>query len=136
MTDPLRILAARQYGEVRYAVVSESTGGLSRVLGKLGLTPDPARLVEHDRQTALTILQALLWKDMAYGIECMPASEAETIASDVFRQHSVPGSKYFSNRDGVRGDTWHPLTESTFDSGVIITGDDNTYVCLWFQDED
>jgi hypothetical protein len=136
MNDPRSIIEARKYGEVRYAVVSESTNDLSRVLGKFGLTPDASLLVEHDRETAFAILRELLWKDMAYEGECMPRSQAEEVANQLLLQYSIPESKYFSNGDWSKRESWNPLTESTFDAGLIVTGSAGTYFCIWFQDED
>jgi hypothetical protein len=136
MNDPRSIIEARKYGEVRYAVASESTNDLSRVLGKFGLTPDATLLVEHDRETAFAILRELLWKDMAYEGECMPRSQAEAVANQLLLQYSIPESKYFSNGDWSKRESWNPLTESTFDAGLIVTGNDGTYFCIWFQDED
>jgi len=136
MNDPRSIIEARKFGEIRYAVVSEGTGDMSRVLGKLGLTADAALLVEHDKKSAFCILRELLWKDMAYESECMPKSQAEEIASYVLQQHSIPESKYFSNGDWSKRESWNPLTESTFDAGLVVTGGNGTYFCIWFQDED
>lgn len=136
MIDPRSIMEARECGEIRYAVVSEITGDMSRVLGKLGLTPDASLLVQHDRASAFAILQDLLWKDMAYQDECMPKHQAETIANELLQQYSVPQSNYFSNGDWAKRESWNPLTESTFDAGLIITGNNGTYFCIWFQDED
>ena len=136
MNDPRSIIAARKYGEIRYAVVSESTNDMSRVLGKFGLTPDASLLVEHDRESAFAILRELLWKDMAYDGECMPMSQAEEIAQSLLQQYGAPQSKYFSNGDWSKREGWNPLTESTFDAGLVITGSDGEYFCIWFQDED
>jgi hypothetical protein len=136
MTDPHALIQARSAGEIRYAVVSEVTGSLSRVLAKVGLTPDESLLVEHDKQTALAILEELLWKDMAYEDECMPRSLAETFAKQVMEEHAHPESRYFSNGNWAQRESWNPLTESTFDAGLLITGKEGHYFCIWFQDED
>lgn len=136
MVDLNRIVVARKYGEVRYGVVSERTGNLSRVLGKFGLTPDASLLVEVDKEAASCILQHLLWKDMAYDAECMHEGEAEEMASALLRRYGESTSRYFSNRNGPRDGSWNPLTESTFDAGLLITGDSGIYRCIWFQDED
>lgn len=136
MNDPRSIVEARKYGEIRCAVVSEINNDMSRVLGKFGLTPDASLLVEHNRESAFAILRELLWKDMAYEGECMPASQAEEIANHLLQQHSTPASKFFSNGECAKRESWNPLTESTFDSGLIVTGSNGTYFCIWFQDED
>lgn len=136
MTDPHALIQARCAGEIRYAVVSEVTGSLSRVLAKFGLTPDESLLVEHDHETALTILEELLWKDMAYEDECMPKALAEKFARQVIEEHAHAESRYFSNGNWAQRESWNPLTESTFDAGLLITRKDGRYFCIWFQDED
>ena len=136
MNDPRSIIRARPNGEIRYAVVVESRNDMARVLGKFGLTPDPSLLIEHDRETAFAILRALLWKDMAFESECMPLSQAEEIARNLLQQHSAPESKFYSNGDWSKGEGWSPLTNSTFDSGLIVARGDGTYFCVWFEDED
>ncbi len=136
MVDPRDLIAERCSGEVRYAVLSDASGDLSQVLGRFGLSPDASALIEHDRATALAILVELLWKDMAYECECMPRGRAEAWAEQVFAEHAAAASRFYSNGNWARRESWNPLTPSTFDAGVIITGPDGTYFCLWFQDED
>jgi hypothetical protein len=137
MIDPRAIIAARRFGEIRYAVASEITGNLSRLLGKFGLTEDESLLVEHDRDSALQILVTLLWKDMAYQGECMPRQEAESLAHQILAEHESSGCRYFSNGNVVKGESWNPLTESTFDAGLLVINTaDKHHFCIWFQDED
>jgi hypothetical protein len=136
MIDMRAMIEARRYGEIRMAVASEITGDLSRVLAKFGLLSDASMLVEHDRETALGILTELLWKDMAYEGECMPHERAESIAQSFFDQYSEATSRYYSNGNWTLRESWNPLTEATFDAGIIITGADKKYFCIWFEDED
>ena len=136
MIDPRALIADRQCGEVRYAVLSGASGDLSQILGRCGLSPDASALVEHDRDAALAILVELLWKDMAYGCECMPRARAEAWAEQIIDGHATAGSRFYSNGNQARHQAWNPLTPSTFDAGVIIAGQDGTCFCLWFQDED
>lgn len=136
MIDPRALIKARGCGAIRYAIASEPTGDLERVLSQFGLRADPSLLVEHDPDNAFAILVALLWKDMAYEDECMSQEEAEAFAQQLFATHATPSSKYYSNGNVAKGESWNPLTDSTFDSGLVITGNDKTYFCIWFQDED
>lgn len=136
MIDPHALIQARQFGEVRYAVVSEATGEMARVLAKSGLRPEPDALVEHDRDSAYLILRELLWKDMAHESECMPVDQAESLAHQVLQQHTVEGSRYFSNGNWAKRESWNPLAESAFDAGLLISSPTGQYFCIWFQDED
>lgn len=136
MIDPYALLSSRRYGEVRYTLATERSGDMGNVLIKLGLKPEPKSLVEHDRDSALAILHALLWKDMAYEDECMPEERADSLAKAFFEQHSSQGCQYFSNGNWSAREGWNPLTDSTFDAGIIIKSPTKLYVCVWFQDED
>ena len=136
MTEPLSILSARNCGEIRYAVVTEFTGDLSRVLAKVGLLDEPTLLEEVDRGSAASLLKSLLWKDMAYSIELMPERQAEAIANDLIAQFGGTESRYFSNGNRATSNSWAPLTDSTFDSGLLIECVRGKYFCIWFQDED
>jgi hypothetical protein len=136
MIDPRKLLAARRFGEFRYALVSDNSGDISQVLAKFGLTPNASLVVEHDRETALTILTELLSKDMAYESECMPKEQAEGFARELLLQYADGESKYYSNGNFAKRESWNPMTDSTFDAGLIVTGIADQYFCLWFQDED
>lgn len=134
---PRELTAARRVGEIRYSFASESTGNLSRLLGKFGLLPDETLLVEHDRESARQILVALLWKDMAYDGECMPKETAESLARKIIAENERPGCRFFSNGNLAKGESWNPLTESTFDAGLLITDPmSGNHFCIWIQDED
>lgn len=137
MIDPRALIIARRYGEVRYSTASDYSGNLSCVLGKFGLTPDKSLLVEHDRETALQILTHLLGKDMAYQSECIPQHVAESLAQQILKEHETSGSRYFSNGNSVNREGWFPLTEATFDAGlIIIDPGGQAHFCIWFEDED
>ncbi len=138
MIDGVTVIRARKAGEIRYCVANECSANMDRVLAKFGLTASAGELNECTREHALWILTQLLWKDMAYQTECMPEPKAAEMARQIVSQYECPTSKYFSN--GL----WHeevciggtPFTESTFDAGLIITGADHLFFCIWFQDED
>jgi hypothetical protein len=136
MIDPHQLLAARQAGEMRYAVLSDVSLDMSRVMAKFGLRADASLLVEFDAETARAILGTLLWKDMAYGTECMPRAQAEQLAREVLAAHSEANSRYYSNGDWSRSEGWNPLTEATFDAGLIVSRGNGEYFCIWFEDED
>lgn len=136
MVEPRLLMEKRGSGEIRYAVISDHSGDLNRVLAKFGLTADRTLLVEHDRHGALATLTELLWKDMAYDIPGMSEAEAGLLAEQVIKAHERPGSQYYSNGNWAKRDGWNSMTESTFDAGVIIIGADHRHFCVWFEDED
>jgi len=134
--DPSDVIAARHAGEIRYAVASEYSGDLDRVLAKFGLLPDKSMLIEIDRSCAVAVLGALLEKDMAYGSSLMSPEAASSMAERILASREVPASKYFSNANWPKEKEWNSLTESTFDSGLLVTIGANQYFCIWFEDED
>ncbi len=136
MIEPLEIIEARHAGEIRYGAVSDWSGDLNRVLSKFGLTPDAALLVEHDRAGATSILTALLWKDMAYETPNTTEAKAGAMAESILSSYANTDSRYYSNGNWAKRESWNPLTESTFDAGLIVTAGKNLYFCIWFQDED
>jgi hypothetical protein len=60
------------------------------------------------------------------------------MARQIVSQYECTTSKYFSN--GVWDEnvciSGNPFTDSTLDEGLIITGPDHLFFCIWFQDED
>jgi len=138
MVDMNSILDARKAGEVRLCLVRECAGDISRAMSKLGLKSDASLLVELRREQAVAVLTELLWKDQAYGHECMPQAAAASLAEQVISAHEDASSRYFSNRNISTTNTsgWTALTESTFDSGVIVSASSGKYFCIWFEDED
>ena len=132
------MIRARCAGEVRYCATNEISGDLDRVLAKFGLGASAGELTECTREQALGTLTQLLWKDMAYGAESMPETEAREMATQIIVQHECATSRYFSNGAWYEGHPvgWNAFTESTFDGGLIIAGADGLFFCVWFQDED
>ncbi|APF85341.1 hypothetical protein [Ralstonia pseudosolanacearum] len=138
MVDMNAILVARRVGEIRLSLVRECSGDISRAMSKFGLTPDASLLVEQDREQAIEILAALLWKDQAYGHECMPEAAARSLAVQIISAYGDASSRYFSNRDAstTTAQSWSAMTESTFDSGIVVASEGGKYFCVWFEDED
>lgn len=136
MTRLTDIIELRKFGCIRYSVVSDYSGDLNKVLLKFGLIPDCKLLEEYDRKNALAILSVLLWKDMAFNSECMPETTARDFAYQIISEYETNDCKFFSNGNWVEKQGWNPMTESTFDAGIIITRQDNVYFCIWIEDED
>jgi hypothetical protein len=127
---------ARNCGYVHCAFVTDSTDDLAIVLANFGLFADPTLLIEVSRAEAIAILTKLLWKDMAYGVECMPLDTAREFADAFVVEHESSNCKYYSNVVSAQSNEWYPLTTATFDSGIIISSNTRQHACLWFEDED
>ncbi|MBB5507208.1 hypothetical protein [Paraburkholderia atlantica] len=130
------ILAARGPTMVRVSNVLDYSNDLPLVLSKFGLSQDQAMLVTLDRAGAIAILTNLLWKEQAYDCERMDRGKAEELAEEIIAENESKDSKYFSNKESPSSDSWNGFTDSTFDSGVLISSGDGQYFCIWFEDED
>jgi hypothetical protein len=101
----------------------------------------------ENRELAEGILASLLHKDMAYSVEIMTLERARILTKkffSLFSSHAL----YFSNSTWNENEyavpangfelglsSWAPLTELTFDSGIIIC-DNNRIGIAWFSDDD
>jgi hypothetical protein len=134
--NPRALLQARRFGSFRYATLFDSTNNLTQVLLGFGLTAEPLLLVEVDVASAVEIVSSLLWKDMVHGIENMPHEQAMRWAREIIEENSSESATYYSNKADSGANSWNPLTNSTFDSGIIIRNQDGLNFCLWFEEED
>lgn len=117
------------------------------VITTISLEKLSVSLVQIDKAKAQSILALLLYKDMAYESEIMPIDRADYLVErfcDLFTNKA----SYFSNSTRNKNDyfntgkafelglnSWNPLTEATFDSGIIVCDDERIGVA-WFEDED
>lgn len=134
--DATALLDARGAGQCRYVLIATDGDDLRKVLGLCGLQPQPASLVEHDRAGALSLLTRLLWKDQAYGTECMPQAQAQAFAQGLIEAHAGPDVRYYANSRGQEPQHVSPLTEATFDAGLLIRIRPGRFACIWIEDED
>ncbi len=109
---------------------------MNKVLAQAGLQPDSSLLLEHDRETAHSILAAILHKDMPYQMPLMSKGEAAGMADMILSAYGKPASRYYSNGNWETREGWHPLGESSFDAGIIVACGEGRYFCVWFEDKD
>jgi hypothetical protein len=131
-------LARAAVGE--FAVISEPRGvadALARGLGFRALGPGWQELA---RGEARATLAAVLARNLAYETALMAEAEAYGLA-DEFLGRFGTGARFFTNGDlgtraaGVPSAGWDPLTEATFDTGVVVVDADRAAL-FWFEDED
>lgn len=131
------LLDARQASGLRHVVLSTDAGDdLDRVLSLCGLLPRRAGLVQLDRRLACDVLADVLGKHLAYGTECMPRAQAVAWAQAFIDSGSDADSRCFANTDGGVPRQWTPLTNATFDAGLLIRLRPGRWSCLWVEDED
>lgn len=92
-------------------------------------------------EMAISIVEALLWKDLAYHAEIMSRTRAYELACQFVYEQKKFGGKFFTNANWSRyhdccsGFGWIGFTDSTFDGGVIALGS-GIATCIWVEDED
>lgn len=136
------IVQDRKYGIVTFHVEDRPnvTGSATEMLDEFVETLGFGGLAEDweeiDRQMAQTILQIVLYRDLAYNVEIMTAQRACQLA-ERFLALFTEQARHFTNAvfESGRLSMWSGITEATFDTGVICF--DNKLVgILWVQDED
>lgn len=133
----------RGCGYVRYATCALQSPDLEQALISLGLRPPEVSLTAISRETARLIVERAFTRDLAYGVRLMQPKAAADVAAHLLASHSNPKSGYYTNldpddflnADDLSSWTCTPLTEATFDAGVIIQTD-SSYTCVWVEDED
>jgi len=123
-------------GEAECFPTRKHAGGLTAALASFGLKPDPSGLSQVTRAEAIEILVALLSAGMAYGESRVPEAEAPSLAEEILLMISTAPKVIYSNGNWARHKGWNPMTDSTFDSGLVVESEQDEYGCVWFRDED
>lgn len=92
---------------------------------------------EIRREGAITLATAFLTHDLAYHAQLMPDERSADLARR-FISSFADDARFFTNSGYSTGSTswsWAPLTESTFDAGILAVSDSLVGV-LVVQDED
>jgi hypothetical protein len=102
--------------------------------------------LEVRHEEALSLLEYVLSRDLAYDDSTIiPAERARSLATR-FLELLSPSARYFTNgafhlppqrlnEHVVQGPSWTPLTQATFDTGVIALDQQHIGI-IWVQDED
>ena len=116
-----------------------SLDDLDDLLPCFGLNGTFDDLREISQEEALESLIFLIWKDLAYGVERMSRAQAEELANLFFSScHAEFSSRFFTNGRCLKEGhfEWFPMTEFSFDRGVIMLNPDHSAYCLWYISED
>ena len=119
----------------------DAASSLREVLATFRLRQLPEALQAIPPEMAISTVEALLWKDLAYHAEIMPRTRAYEFARQFVYEQQTFGGKFFTNADWshyhdcCRGFGWISFTDSTFDGGVIALGS-GIATCIWIEDED
>ncbi len=91
---------------------------------------------EISRSLAAKLLRRILHRGLAYGTKMMTAYRAETLAARFLALTDSP-NRHFTNGtfEQPRDAGWTPLTNATFDTGVLSVSSQR-FALLWVEDED
>lgn len=131
------ILSDRDVGYMRVEILRRHGETLEMLLKNFRLSPTLNGLQKVDRQRATEAVEILLWKSLAYGLEMLPRDVAKTRAIAFMDQLGNFATEIYSNSDwdGEELSGWNPMTNATFDKGLLFISD-TLAVCLWVEEED
>jgi hypothetical protein len=133
------IKANRQSGQVVVSLAARAERSpdvaASTAIRALGLTPVRWRTLAA--ADAVRALRRALHRDLAYDAQIMPEEVAHELALRVVRFFGQ-GAVFLTNQSHSEGQStgsWDPVTDATFDTGIIAVGAKHVGV-VWFMDED
>ena len=137
-----QITSLRTSGRVYLALVrATAPAGAAHAAASLFVTGHdlraPRTWVDLDRASALAIATNVLHRDLAYGVPVMPMDRAGDLARRLIDLFDGPSTSFLSNGTlgGRDRGSWDPLTDATFDTGVVCVAGDRLGL-LWVADED
>lgn len=147
------MVAERRYGVIHVELRRGAGPDKSRVanlLSELGYAQTGSGLFPIEPDVALSVVAGILHRDLAYNSAIMDESRAGALAA-AFLRCTGPGC-WFTNGDfpivhargnpkpegsptAWSGGSWNPISEATFDTGVVFVGADAVAIA-WVEDED
>jgi hypothetical protein len=134
----------RATGVVRCGYL-EKSAVLMEVAQTFSLNDDNSHYRTITKIEAEEILARLLHEDLAYNSEIMSWETARNLTKEFLREFEEAQSRFYTNinfatdRQGRPdlwvGPQWNPVTDATFDAGVIAIAPERA-ACLWVEDED
>jgi len=134
----------RDIGVVRCGYL-ERAATLMEVAQEFSLNDDNANYHTISLAKAEEIVARLLHQELAYNSEIMPMEQAWNLALDFLRGFDQADARFYTNvdfgtirqtgPDSWAGPQWNPVTNATFDAGVIAIHPKRA-ACFWVEDED
>lgn len=137
-----RIVKARVFGEANVGAKRIRVQSVEDAATEFGLSRESNVYFEVGAPEAVSVLEAVIHKDMAYGSEMVPKKKAHSLASEFVQQFPLNEAKFYTNGSWGKprpaphiGPSWSPATDATFDTGVLVLTS-SLCACVWFKDED
>jgi hypothetical protein len=140
MGTTVDLVRDRKSGTVKITTIKPYDAIMPELLETFGLESDSEAFEEISSTEATLCLAVLLWKDLAYGVTCMPKERAEEHASAFMAEYFCDGARCFTNG---RWDTY--LEESSFPFASVTSATFNAVIlllsasvatCFLIEDED
>lgn len=139
--DIERQLRNREAGRVRLLICDgecqEAT--FDQVASAAGLHPLGERWCVIDAEKAVRVVASVLHRDLAYGAELLPLSQALRLAEELVSYCGGNAARFATNTQGEPDagfwSGWNPATEATLDGGILVLGRLARAV-YWVEDED
>ena len=131
------IVAERNCGVVHCGVSRFAHKDILELAREFGLHDDPSAFVPITASNAVALVASILHEDMAYSHPMMAEERANELAEQFLEQFGAEAKLYSNGWTGWGTGSvgWEPATDATFDTGVLIIGDDRSG-CIWVEDED
>ncbi len=131
------ILAERRCGVVHCGVSHLAHKDILKLASEFGLHDDPSVFAPITGSNAVALVASILHKDMAYSHPLMAEERAKELAERFLEQFGAEAKLYSNGWTGSETEStgWNPATDATFDTGVLIIGNDHSG-CIWVEDED
>ncbi len=134
------IIEKRDCGELRVNFSPNWNYPIKSILSGFGLFPNEENLIEVKIDIACKIVEAILWRDLAYSGEIMPREEAKKYSEYLVYSVAPDKSTFYTNVEwhkyhGASSFGLRPFTGSTFDGGILCIGK-NSAMSIWVEDED
>jgi hypothetical protein len=111
---------------------------LSELAERFSLNSNSEIYREIDQRQAEAVIKRILHRGLAYQVEIMPQSSAQSLAQRFLECFDAEKAQYYTNGDYYSDENsngWNPATVSTFDTGILVI-DRLRAGCLWVEDED
>ena len=134
------IIEKRDCGELRISFSPNLNHPINSMLSAFGLFPNEEKLIEVTIEIACEIVEAILWRDLAYSGEIMPREEAKRYSEYLVSSMAPPESTFYTNAEwhkyhGASSFGLSSFTSSMIDGGVLCIGT-NSAMSIWVEDED
>ena len=144
MTIADELVGARTSGVVRCGFSTLECPGLEALAAEFGLQADASRYKEIGGDAACRLVFLALHQDLAYCTKIMPAEQAVHLAEHFVDAFDHEDTRFYTNGNLHQGPddkvtwsgaAWNPMTEATFDTGILVLGPLTSGV-FWVEDED